>query len=218
MKKSIWMWGVIAAITTAGGCGGCGKKPETETIDANSPLSIVSNLGKVGERLEQTQKEAEARMVERQKRGDTVAIDYKVLQGYLPTRISGYEKDGDAKGESSSMSGFSLSTCSQRFKKGDDHVEVTITDYVQGYEAFQGIFSVAGMFSLENDEQKATTFDAGVAHTTGMENYQKKTKEATVTLGTGYRFWIQVQGNNQPNTDLMKEVAKSMNLKELSEK
>ncbi|MCU0353573.1 MAG: hypothetical protein MUD08_07540 [Cytophagales bacterium] len=199
------------------GCGGKKEESDTETVDANNPLSVLSNVGDIAENMQNKQEEAAQVMEARKKRGDTLAIPYKDLQQYLPTSVAGYEKDGDPTGESTTQMNMSFSTAQQRFKKGDDYIEVSIADYNQAYGAWQALFSMAGMFSVENDEEKMGKFDIGVSKTTAVETYKKKSKDASVTVGTGYRFWIEVKGNNQPDTDFVKEVAKGMDLKKLSE-
>ena len=87
-----------------------------------------------------------------------------------------------------------------------------------GYDAFQSLFSAMGMFSIDSDDAKTTKFDIGVPHTTAIEDFKKKSKEAAITVATGYRFLVRVNGNNQKDAEFFKDVAKSVNLKELSEK
>jgi hypothetical protein len=217
--KKILALSCALALTLTAGCGGCSKKKsDTETINPDNPLSVLSGIGKMAETMQAQTEEITKRIEERRQRGDTLAIPYQDLQKYLPTSITGYEKDGDPTGETTSMMGYSISTCSQNFKKGTDHLSVTVSDYATNFQGLQMLTSIGGMVSTDSDKEKMGKFDIGIPHTTAIENYQKKTKYATITVTTGYRFLVEVKGDNQPDTDAMKSVAKNLNLKELSEK
>jgi hypothetical protein len=198
-------------------CGGKKEESDTETVDANNPLSILANADDIAENMKAKQDEATQVIEERRKRGDTLAISYKELQQYLPASISGYEKDGDPTGESVTQMGMSFSSAGQRYKRGDDVISVKIADYNQAQAVWQSLFSLAGMFAIENDDEKMGKFNIGVPKTTAIETYKKKSKNASIVVGTGYRFWIEVEGNNQPDTEFLKSVAKDMELKKLSE-
>jgi predicted ribosome quality control (RQC) complex YloA/Tae2 family protein len=216
LQKSILIC-VTAAALFFSNCGIKKKSNDEHTIsDKDNPISALKKLGDNAEKVKEEMDESQKIQEDRKKRGDTLAMNYKELQKYLPESIEGYEKDGEPGGQSVNMAGMSYSTATQKFKKGEDHIEVTVTDYNQSYGTFQGLFSYAGMFSVESDEEKTTKYNTGVEHTIAIESYKKKDKDATITAGAGYRFWIEVKGNNQADAEFLKKVVAGMKLKELA--
>jgi hypothetical protein len=209
---------LLAASLVFSSCGGKKEsQSDTETIDASNPISALQDLEKAGEKMQENQNEAEKVAAERRKKGDTLVMHYKELQKFLPQSVEGYEKDGDPTGETVNGAGMSVSTATQKFRKGSDFLSVTMTDYNQAYAMMQGLISAGGMFSVDSDDEKINKYDIGVGKTTAIENYKKKDKDATVTVATGYRFWIEAKANNQPDTEKLKTVVKNLKIKELSE-
>jgi outer membrane murein-binding lipoprotein Lpp len=215
-QKSI-LAGIALSAILFSGCGG-NKKSDTDTISKNDNVfTALDKLKNNSEKMQADMDESTKVQEERKKRGDTLAMNYKDLQKFLPESIDGYEKDGEPGGESVNMGGMSFSNAKQRFKKGEDDITVTITDYNQNYGAYQGLFALAGMYSVESDDQKTMKFSTGIARTIGIEDYKKKSKDATITIGAGYRFWIEARGNNQADAGFLKKVVAGMKLKELAE-
>jgi hypothetical protein len=206
---------VLMLLVTA--CGGK-KKDDTSTVDANNPLSVIQNAEKMAEKAQEETNAAEKKMQERRAKGDTLAINYEKLKTYLPSAPSGYEKDGDATGQTTNMPGMSFSNAESRFKKGDNYVKVTITDYNGNISGYQGLMGMMSMISMENDEEKTNGFSLGVENIKGIESFKKKEKRATVTVGVAERFIVVAEADNQTDTEFMKSVLKSMNLKELASK
>ena len=191
-------------------CGGTTEKKEEEKPD--NPLEA---LAKMGEEMKGGTDDAKKKMDERRKKGDTLAMKYEDLMKYLPSEISGYTK-GEPTGTSISMMGQSYSTAEVKFKNDKDWVKVQLIDYNQAY----GLYSSAAMmwsmgFSVDSPEEKAGSvkLENNVA---GWEVFKKKRKNAELTLGAGYRFWIHVEANNQESTDFVKSVAKSVDLTALA--
>ena len=188
----------------------CGGAKQEEKPD--NPLEALSKLG---EEIKTGTDDAQKKMDERKKKGDTLAMKYEDLMKYLPKEISGYTK-GDPDGTSISAMGQSYSTATVKFKNGENTVQIQIMDYNQAY----GLYSSAAMmwsmgFSVDSPEEKAggVKFENNIA---GWELFNKKSKDAEVTLGAGYRFWIHVEANDQENTDFVKSVAKSIDLAALA--
>jgi predicted ribosome quality control (RQC) complex YloA/Tae2 family protein len=216
LQKSILIC-ITAIALVFSSCGIKKRGEDQNTItDKDNPLSALKKLSDNAEKVKEDMDDSQKMQEDRKKRGDTLAMNYKELQKYLPETIAGYEKDGEPGGQSVNMAGMSYSTASQKFKKEADYIEVTVTDYNQAYGTFQGLFSYAGMFSVESDEEKTTKYNTGVEHTLAIESYKKKDKDATITAGAGYRFWIEVKGNNQPDAEFLKKVLAGMKLKELA--
>ena len=200
-------------------CGGK-KKDDTETIsDKDNAFTAMEKMAKNADKLKEKTDEAEKVIAERKAKGDTLAMPYKELQKYLPDAPSGYKKNGEPKGQTVNMMGSSYSEAEQNYKKDDNNtLSVKIVDYNATYGTYQGLYAMAGMFSIDSDDERTGKVDIGVDKTTAIESFKKKTKDATLSVGTGYRFWIEVKANNQSETDLVKSVAKSIDLAALGKK
>jgi hypothetical protein len=163
--------------------------------------------------------EAQKKKEERIKRGDTLAMNYKELQTYLPNP-AGYEKDGNPEGESVNMMGLgSWSKAEQRYKNGDKTLKVELMDYNQSAMGYTAAAAMFGMnIQVENDREKSGTFDPGISGVRGYEQMYKERKEANVTYAIANRFVLTIRSDGSNDIEELKAIAKSMNLSELASK
>jgi hypothetical protein len=220
MKKALM---VISGFTLAFGLLSCGGKKAGDDTTGNDEVTKVKNtlgavgaMATVGKEMKKENEVAQAKIKERRAKGDTLAIPYADLMKYLPASIDGY-KAGEPDGSTVNMPGASYSAVNVNFKndKGD-HVKVTLMDYNAAYGLYSSVTALWTMgMSIDSPEEKANgvKFDGEIG---GWEDYHKKSKAAQLTLGIGYRFWLQVEANNQESNDFIKSVAKSMDLAKLS--
>lgn len=192
------------------------KKKEEETKAAMKNLGgALGGLMKMGKEMGDAAKKSEDKMKERRAKGDTLAMHYSELQKYLPS-IDGYTmKEPD--GGSVNMTGMSYSNAEGRYKndKGK-RIKVTIIDYNQAFALYSTATAMWAMgLTVDSPSEKASGFKLD-DKTGGWESYKKKSKKATVTLGIGDRFWINVEAEDQENTDFAKEIAKSIDLSKLA--
>ena len=215
MKKIIYTALPFALSLVFSACGGKKDQPEEQEIDKpNNPIEALNNLAKESENAQQ---EAEKKLADRRAKGDTLALNYEELMKYLPESIDGYTK-GAPDGSSFNMPGASYSTanCSYTTEDGN-RVKVTIIDYNQAYGLYTAATTMWAMgMSVDSPEQKAqgVKFEGNIG---GWEEFRKKSGDATVTLGVGYRFWVQVEANNQKDCEWVKDVARKVDLTKLSE-
>jgi hypothetical protein len=197
----------------------CGLGKNKTTIKTQDGEVSVSDLKNAGEQIADAMDEAKKKREERKAKGDTLAINYKELQKYLPAP-SGYEKDGDPSGESVSMPGLgSWSKAEQRFKSGDKELNIELMDYNQselGYTAAAGLFGMN--IQVENDNEKSGTFETGIKGVKGYEQMYKKDNRADVTYAIANRFILTLHLNGSNDVEALKNIAKSMNLAELASK
>jgi hypothetical protein len=191
----------------------CGEKAK-EIKDA---MELVEKAPEMAQNMETSQAKAEQKWAERKQKGDTLAMNFKELQKFLPSSVSGYTTEEPA-GESVNMSGLSFSQASGKFSRtaGDGSSE-DITVEIMDYNAQSALFTAAAFwwisgFSREDGNGFERGFDPGVANCYGYEKYTKASKEAELTLAVGYRFIVVIKGDNQNNTEFLKSIAKSMNL------
>jgi hypothetical protein len=192
-------------------CGG-GKKDDSTTVTNATAVvaaATAENAAKTG------MDDANAKMKARRAKGDTLAMPYTDLQKYLPASIDGYTAETPT-GASMNMMNMSYSTAMVHFKKDNDWVKVTIVDYNQAINLYNSATAMWSMgLTVDSPEEKANGIkpDNTIG---GWQVYKKKTKDATVTLGVGYRFWVQVEANDQADADKVLSIAKSVDLSKLA--
>jgi hypothetical protein len=161
-------------------------------------------------------KESTSKMEERKAKGDTISIPYGDLQKMLPSGISGYNKEGDPKGESVNMMGMSYSTASQVYKSGDGEITLNIMDYNASYAAFGAATAMfATGFSVDNDQEHLGAIDLGISGVKAWEDVKKKEKRSTVMAGVNDRFLVTAEGRNV-EPDAVKEAIKSVDFNKLA--
>jgi hypothetical protein len=161
-------------------------------------------------------KESTSKMEERKAKGDTASIPYADLQKMLPSSISGYNKEGDPKGESVNMMGMSYSTASQVYKSGDGEITLNIMDYNASYAAFGAATAMfATGFSVDNDQEHLGAIDLGISGVKAWEDVKKKEKRSTVMAGVNDRFLVTAEGRNV-EPDAVKEAIKSVDFNKLA--
>ena len=199
----------LLGIATLVACGGNDKKEEDNIDVEKNPMGALMKMG------ENMQKQAEKMEKQQAERKDAKAMHYEELMKYLPESVTGYKKE-EPKGESVEMSGMSFSSANVRFTKGNDDINVTLLDYNAAMSMYSMATAMwASGFKIDNSEETAQSISIA-DNINGWETLQKKSKNASLILGVNDRFLVTIEGNNQKNTDLFKEIAKSMDLKKLT--
>lgn len=204
----------IALIVLASGMlvASCGGQVE----EMKKSIDAVEQLADKAEEMEKSTNEAEQVYQERREKGDTIAIPYKDLQGYLPTSISGYKAGGDPSGSQQSMQGWSMSNAQQKFVSDAGNgaeIDVTITD-LGGTEGAYGMAALPLMMSMdmEDDRQKMQSLKFDMAQTAGSSTFNKETKTTSVLIGTRYRYLITMEsrGATEDQTQLLSDLGKDI--------
>lgn len=200
----------ILSIGTLIACGGDEVKEEENIDIEKNPLGA---LMKMGENMEKQAKKMEEQM---ENRKDAKAMHYEELMKYLPESVDGYEKE-EPKGESVDMNGMSFSSANVRFKKGSDDINITILDYNAALSMYTMATAMwASGFKIDTSEEIAQSVSIN-DDIHGWESFKKKSKDASLILGVNDRFLVTIEGDNQQDMGLLKDIAKSMNLKELAD-
>jgi hypothetical protein len=178
--------------------------------------AIKGNSARVENTRQNSQSNCDTKMKARKAKGDTLAMPYAELQKYLPNSVSGYKAEKPA-GSTINMTGMSYSMASIRFSKDNTNwVKITIMDYNKAYGIYNSVTAMWGSgMSIDSEQEKANGVKISNS-VAGWQDYKKTTKDATVSLGVGCRFWISVEASNQPDADMVLSVAKSMDLNKLS--
>ena len=205
MNTKIILIALISA-TTLIACG----SDENENIDVEkNPMEALMKMG------ENMQKQAEKIEEKQKNRENASAMHYEELMKYLPESIEDYEKN-EPKGESVEMGEMSFSSAEVRFKNQQDEIKITLLDYnaaLSMYSMATAMWSTG--FKIDNSKEKSQSVKL-TDEITGWETIQKKSKDASLILGINDRFLLTIEAENQENTDLLKEIAKQMDLSKLS--
>ena len=188
------------------------KEKEMENIDVEkNPLGALMKMGK---NMADNAEKMEKKMKENK---DAKAIHYEELLKYLPESIDGYHVNGEPKGASMDMQGMSYSSAEIEFKDEDgNRIDIALLDYNAAYSMYSMATAMwASGFKVDTSEEFAQSISFG-DNINGWESYKKKSNHASVALGIGDRFLLTIEGNNQKDTDQLKDIAKSMDLESLA--
>lgn len=191
----------------------CKSKSDKTITGINS----LSDLKDYAENIVEETKKSEERSSERRKKGDTLAMPYKDLQGYLP-EISGYTSEQGPKGSQMNTPGLgSWSQTEQKFTNGDKRLSVSLMDYNAAHQAFIGLTSMYGLgMSYEDDNKKQAAVDLGIRDVKAYETIYKKDNRSELVLVVGDRFVIDLKSNGESDENFLRSVAKNMKLGELA--
>jgi hypothetical protein len=185
---------------------GCGGKKEDEKLDIFDIKDVVEK----GEEISKNLENAEAKLEDRIKSGDTIAVDWQRLNAAIPD-ILGYTRS-EPQGSRMTFDNQSYSTATANFKNGNVEIEVTLFDYncATSLLAAVSTWRTLGL-SVESSDglQKVTKFD-GIRDSWMFEEYNKPSKRATLTISMNDRYWLQVAANEQENTNLVKTIASNV--------
>jgi len=193
----------------------CGEKAR----ELKNAMELAKNAPEMAKNMEKSQNAAQAKIDERKKKGDTLAMPYQKLQQYLPTALAGYKAETPG-GESMNMPGMSYSNASIRFTKENtptpDNVTIELLDYNQVGAMFTAATFWMSGYSREDAKGYEKTFNPGINNVFGFEKFEKERKYAELTYAIGYRFILTIKGYNQTDGEALKNIGKSMKLSELA--
>ncbi|MDB5033439.1 MAG: hypothetical protein JWQ98_680 [Chlorobi bacterium] len=199
---------VLLVIALAAVCASCGGKID----ELKKGIDAAQQLSKAGKAMEEGQADAKKMADERAAKGDTVAIPFKDLEGYIPTSIPGYKVEGEPSGTSiSGATGSSMSQASQQFvsESGDgSHLTVMLVD-AGGTEAAGAYTALSSLgINSEDAHQKIETIKLDPT-TSGSMTFNKDNKSSTVTVSTRYRYMVTLttEGGKEDATGKLKDVA-----------
>ncbi len=202
MKKSVYTLTVTLSVSFfIISCGGKVK-------EAKDAFSNLQNMAEAAETMADEMEEANEELQERRERGDTMAMHYEELAKFLPESVDDYNKSGDLDGGTTTMPGAgSFSSVSQRYENATgDHLKITILDYNAAQMMFMtAMAAYASGFSVDTPESmiKGLVINDDVK---GWQELQKKRNEAKSVVGISKRFYMEVEADNQDNTDFTNSV------------
>jgi len=188
---------------------------EDENIDIQTnPLGALMQMT---ENLEEQAEKMEEQMEKMEERKGAKAISYEDLIKFLPTSIDGYTAE-EPRGGNIEMTGMSYSNAEITFSNdNNDQIHINILDYNAAMPMFTMATAMWGSgLKINTSEELAQSikFNDDI---TGWETLDKKNGDATLTLGVGMRFLLTIEVDKVKSTDLLKSLAKDMDLDALSE-
>jgi len=191
---------------------GCGDKVD----EAKDAFELMKKAPDMVQNMEKGMEDSKKAREERLKRGDTLALHFTKLQGYLPKAVSGFTPN-EPEGETVNMGVMSFSQAKISFTSGKQtNISIELTDYNQAVDLYAGLVFWASGYSVENSNGYEKSFNPGIERVSGFEKYSKSDKRAEVTLAIGYRFLLHLEADDQADTEMLKGIAKSMDLSGLS--
>ncbi|WP_448518256.1 hypothetical protein [Rhodoflexus sp.] len=216
-KVGIVVLALAATIFSCGGSKSEGKMEEGEKVGITNALDKIQDMANA---VEQSQKNAEQKLQERIRRGDTLAIPYAELARFIPDAIDDFKSEtSELRGETTTTAGMSVSTVRKKLVNGDSYISFELTDYNSGANAAaQGalaMFSMAAEISMENNEMKQVGFKQG-SEIKGSITLQKNRQIAELAAVIAGRFLVKVEANNQTDIEGIKDYFQRLSLNELS--
>lgn len=177
----------LAALALAG-CGGA-KKESAKVVEgeqiAKNPLGLARQIAKAGEDLEKIQKD-----LENMKPVDPV--HFSELIKFLPEPQAGWESQ-PPRGSSNKMGEWSFTEVERQYSQGEKRIEIQILDWAFHKELYATFF-VTAAFSQETTEGYNKGIKIG--EDPGREEYKTASKEGSLSILVGKRFFVTIKGNN----------------------
>lgn len=193
----------------------CGEKYD----ELKNAAEVIKNAPQATEEMSKSVDLAEKKRNERRAKGDTLAIHFSELQKFLPTEVNGAKAE-EPKGQTTSMSGFSMSTAERTYTYLDNsshYLKISLLDYNESYAMYAGVTYWASLgLSNETADGFTKTFKTDNSEIAGIEEYSKGSKTAKISYAIGYRFLMTIEEFGASNTDNVKNVAKTIDIKKLS--
>ncbi len=174
------------------------------------PKITRKDVQSINENVEKKAQEAEIKHEERQKKGDTIAINDKKLAEYLPKNPQGFTKTNKSTQNPYNMSGQKFANAEQEYKKGNAFLRINLIDYNAGNSP-DIITSAYWTKSLgtENDNERSAGFTLK-NKMRGWEVFFKRKKMAEITIAISDRFTLILKANQQTDCETLKKIAEDM--------
>ena len=143
-------------------------------------------------------------------------VKFKDLQKFLPTvDLSGFTK-GKPGGQTSAMMGVSTSEATLMYRKGEEEIEVKISDMAGIPFASLGA-AMMGATEFENQTENGYEKSIKIQGFGGTEKVENgEYKSAEINLFVGKRFMINLQARGIGDAALLHKLIEDMNLSELA--
>lgn len=186
----------------------CGRKEKPETEGKELSKNPIAALGQIQEAV----KKAEQAAKETQEMKAVDPVHFSKLIELLPPVPPGWTADGEPRGETTSVMGFSTSMAEQRFSREGQSLRVKIMDGAFNAPLYT-VITMAAQFARESTEgyEKGVTIDGDP----GIAKWRKDGGDAELNVVVGKRFFVEVEGSGV-TPELVREVWDSVDRKRLA--
>ena len=140
-------------------------------------------------------------------------VDFEKLVALLPD-ASGWTRDQPKGGNHSAM-GFSIANAEANYRKGEQHIDLEITD-----GAFNSLFSMGFRMMLAQGYNERTTEgfkrSTTVNGSPAYEEWTNASKRGEVGVFVGNRFLVKATGNNVDNIDAIRNFVSQVDFGKLA--
>jgi hypothetical protein len=137
-------------------------------------------------------------------------VNFKELLPFVDIKINGWTMEGKPSGTTVKQGKMTMSEARVSFKAGDKTLEVIIMDFLG--KPFP--FLMGQQLEMESSEETVRTTE--VQGFKALESYRNQEKQGELNISVADRFWVKIDGEGIDNLEVLKDVAKQMDLKKLA--
>lgn len=143
-------------------------------------------------------------------------VHFKQLQQFLPKiDLAGFTR-GKPGGQTSTAMGMSTSEATVEYTKGDETMEIKISD-IAGIPFAAAGAAMLGMTEYENQTENGYEKSVKIQGYPGTEKVDNgEYKSAEISLFVASRFMVEVKGSGMSDVATLRKLVDSMNLAELA--
>jgi hypothetical protein len=153
----------------------------------------------------------EIKIEEKRQSGDTLAMPYETLKGYLPSTLSGY-KEVEVTGKEINEHGMSWSHTKKKYVQGGQTMYITLADYNGAYGLYAGATMVLELPNVDNEDEHSESITVQLGSIKAWQSYKKQTKDAVLIMAINDRFLINIEAQNQINADHVRAIAETLDV------
>lgn len=145
--------------------------------------------------------------------GPVPVVDSAKLLSYLPTPLAIW-RAGDTKSGKFQRNNYTYTSAQREYYFPPQNCKVTITIYDYGRNPqMYGKFQRPAVYSNANGYQKLVDIQGQ----RGIEKMDTKTKSGELSIEVARRYVVEVQGDNIPNTEVLKVYTEGIDLTQLAQ-
>jgi hypothetical protein len=141
--------------------------------------------------------------------GGVALVPWQSLSQALPTAAPGWAMQGQVEGSTAAALGMAVSTAKCTLTQGAMSADVEILDNAMAASMAAMGFAMVGNMSADTSESRSSRVNFGTYP--GMQNYQKTTNSADVTVVVGNRILVTVKVTNAPSEAPALQLAQATN-------
>lgn len=147
---------------------------------------------------------------------DTEVLPSEELIKYFPPSIDGYTS-GEPTGDTLKINDANYSSAKIDYSNNNNHITISLLDYKAVFEKCSMSPDMGDSDMKVDTEEELSQIVSLGENIRGWETYQKKSNTASLMVGIKNRFLLTIDATNQKNTEFLKEIAQSIDLKKLAE-